>query len=141
QELGAGRGQDQPARPRPAVRHRRHRRRRPRGPGVLPGVGGHPLMSRICVFCGSSMGFSPRYAEQAAALGKLLAQRGIGLVYGGAYYGPLMSFADHMVTEGFLKADYRGLLLTDADPAALLDAFETYEPPAPPKWAAGPPGT
>ena len=193
-------------------------------------------MSRICVFCGSSMGFSPRYAEQAAELGKLLAQRGIGLVYGGAsvgtmgvvadaalaaggevigvipealssveishaglselhvvkdmherkakmaalsdgflalpggagtleelfevwtwaqlglhgkpiglvdvdgYYGPLVTFADHMVTEGFVKPEYRELLMVDADAAALLDRFETYEPPAPPKWAKGAPG-
>ena len=51
-----------------------------------------------------------------------------------------MKFADHMVTEGFVKEDYRQLLMTDADPAALLDKFATYEPPAPPKWAKEPPG-
>ncbi|WP_328606517.1 TIGR00730 family Rossman fold protein [Amycolatopsis sp. NBC_00345] len=174
---------------------------------------------RVCVFCGSSMGLSPVYAEAASALGKLLAQRGIGLVYGGAsvgtmgavadaalaaggevigvipealsrveiahagltelhvvadmhqrkakmaalsdaflalpggagtleelfevwtwaqlglhgkpiglvdvagYYAPLMSFAEHMVTEGFLGADYRDLLTIDADAAKLLDRF------------------
>lgn len=174
---------------------------------------------RVCVFCGSSMGFSPGYAEAATALGKLLAQRGIGLVYGGAsvgtmgavadgalaaggevigvipeslsrveiahaglselhvvadmhqrkakmaalsdaflalpggagtleelfevwtwaqlglhakpiglvdvagYYAPLMSFAEHMVAEGFLGAGYRDLLTIDADPAVLLDRF------------------
>ncbi|WP_326568421.1 TIGR00730 family Rossman fold protein [Amycolatopsis rhabdoformis] len=185
---------------------------------------------RICVFCGSSMGFSPVYAEAAAALGKLLAQRGIGLVYGGAsvgtmgavadaalaaggevigvipealssveiahagltelhvvpdmhqrkakmaalsdgflalpggagtleelfevwtwaqlglhakpiglvdvagYYSGLVSFADHMVTEGFLGAGYRDLLLVDADASTLLDQFTEYTPPAPPKW-------
>ena len=189
-------------------------------------------LRRICVFCGSSMGLSPRYAEQAAALGKLLADRGIGLVYGGAsvgtmgvvadaalaaggevigvipqalssveiahagltelhvvadmherkakmaalsdgflalpggagtleelfevwtwaqlglhgkpiglvdvdaYHAKLVSFADHMVGEGFLSAGYRDLLLIDSDPAELLDAFASYEPPAPPKWAA-----
>ena len=193
-------------------------------------------MTRICVFCGSSMGLSPRYAQEAAALGKLLADRGIGLVYGGAsvgtmgvvadaalaaggevigvipealssveishaglselhvvadmherkakmaelsdgflalpggagtleelfevwtwaqlglhgkpiglvdvdgYYGKLVEFADHMVAEGFVSAGYRGLLQVDADPAKLLDAFETYVPPAPPKWAKEPPG-
>ncbi|MEW2499016.1 MULTISPECIES: TIGR00730 family Rossman fold protein [unclassified Amycolatopsis] len=187
-------------------------------------------LRRICVFCGSSMGFSPAYAEAAAELGKLLAQRGIGLVYGGAsvgtmgvvadaalaaggevigvipealssveiahagltelhvvpdmhqrkakmaalsdgfltlpggagtleelfevwtwaqlglhskpiglvdvggYYGPLVSFADHMVTEGFLGAGYRDLLLIDSDVSALLDRFAEYAPPAPPKW-------
>ncbi|QRP45091.1 TIGR00730 family Rossman fold protein [Amycolatopsis sp. FDAARGOS 1241] len=188
-------------------------------------------MRRVCVFCGSSMGLSPVYAEAAAALGKLLAQRGIGLVYGGAsvgtmgavadaalaaggevigvipealssveiahgglselhvvadmhqrkakmaalsdgflalpggagtleelfevwtwaqlglhgkpiglvdvagYYRGLVDFADHMVTEGFLGAGYRDLLLVDADVSALLDRFAEYEPPAPPKWS------
>jgi uncharacterized protein (TIGR00730 family) len=177
------------------------------------------------------MGFSPRYAEEAAAVGKLLAGRGIGLVYGGAsvgtmgvvadaalaaggevigvipeamstveiahagltelhvvadmhqrkakmaalsdgflalpggagtleelfevwtwaqlgfhgkpiglldvdgYYAPLVSFADHMVTEGFLAPGFRDMLLIDRDPAALLDAFATHTPPPPPKWA------
>jgi uncharacterized protein (TIGR00730 family) len=174
---------------------------------------------RVCVFCGSSMGLSPVYAEAATALGKELAQRGIGLVYGGAsvgtmgavadaalaaggevigvipealsqveiahagltelhvvpdmhqrkakmaalsdaflalpggagtleelfevwtwaqlglhtkpiglvdvagYYAPLMSFAEHMVTEGFLGTGYRDLLTIDADAAKLLDRF------------------
>ncbi|MBB4686106.1 LOG family protein [Amycolatopsis jiangsuensis] len=172
---------------------------------------------RICVFCGSSTGFSPEYAEAAAGVGKLLAQRGIGLVYGGAsvgtmgvvadaalaaggevqgvipevlssveiahggltelhvvadmhqrkakmaalsdafvalpggagtleelfevwtwaqlglhskpiglldvggYYAQLVSFADHMVTEGFLRQDTRALLTVEADAAKLVD--------------------
>ncbi|MEV4599967.1 TIGR00730 family Rossman fold protein [Amycolatopsis sp. NPDC049253] len=187
-------------------------------------------LRRVCVFCGSSMGFSPAYAEAAAELGKLLAQRGIGLVYGGAsvgtmgvvadaalaaggevigvipealssvevahagltelhvvpdmhqrkakmaalsdgflalpggagtleelfevwtwaqlglhakpiglvdvggYYSPLVIFSDHMVTEGFLSADYRDLVLVDSDASALLDRFADYTPSAPPKW-------
>ena len=64
----------------------------------------------------------------------------IGLVDVDGYYAPLLTFADHMVTEGFVKQGYRELLLADADPAVLLDRFETYEPPAPPKWAKEPPG-
>jgi uncharacterized protein (TIGR00730 family) len=187
-------------------------------------------LRRVCVFCGSSMGFSPAYAEAAAELGKLLAQRGIGLVYGGAsvgtmgvvadaalaaggevigvipealssvevahagltelhvvpdmhqrkakmaalsdgflalpggagtleelfevwtwaqlglhakpiglvdvggYYSPLVTFSDHMVTEGFLSAGYRDLVLVDSDASALLDRFADYPPSAPPKW-------
>ncbi|HET6504345.1 MAG TPA: TIGR00730 family Rossman fold protein [Amycolatopsis sp.] len=187
-------------------------------------------MRRICVFCGSSTGRDPVYAEQAAALGKLLAEREIGLVYGGAsvgimgavadaalaaggavigvipkrlmrveiahagltelhvtsdmherkakmaelsdgflalpggagtleelaevwtwaqlglhrkpiglvdvagYYQPLREFADHMVTEGFLRPQHRDMVLVDPDPAVLLDAFARYEPPVIPKW-------
>ncbi|HVV13231.1 TIGR00730 family Rossman fold protein [Amycolatopsis sp.] len=187
-------------------------------------------MRRICVFCGSSAGKDPVYVEQAEILGKLLADRGIGLVYGGAsvgimgtvaqaalsaggevigvipkhlmraeiahagltelhvtedmherkakmaelsdgflalpggagtleelaevwtwaqlglhskpiglvdvagYYQPLRQFVDHMVTEGFLRPEHRDFLLTGSDPAALLDAFATYEPPTVAKW-------
>lgn len=197
-------------------------------------MGGDPLvphgLQRICVYCGSSAGNSEVYAEQAAELGKLLAGRGLGLVYGGAqvgtmgvladaalaaggevfgviprhmmtveighsgltelyvvadmhqrkakmaeladgflalpggvgtleelfevwtwaqlglhgkpiglvdvagYYRPLAEFAEHMVTEGFLRAKQHELLSVDADPARLLDSFAAYEPPDTDKW-------
>ena len=42
---------------------------------------------RICVFCGSRSGSKPEYAEQARYLGKLMAERGIDLVYGGGNIG------------------------------------------------------
>jgi uncharacterized protein (TIGR00730 family) len=189
-------------------------------------------MKRICVFCGSSMGFDPAYAEQARALGKLLAERGIGLVYGGAsvgtmgavadgalaaggevigvipehlssveishagltelhvvadmhqrkakmaalsdgflalpggagtleelfeiwtwsqlglhtkplglvdvggFYRPLWTFVEHMVSEGFLRAEHRDVIMMDADPAVLLGKFAEYTPPEAPKWSA-----
>ena len=57
-------------------------------------------LRRVCVFCGSSMGFSPAYAEAAAELGKLLAQRGIGLVYGGAHVGTMGVIADAVLAAG-----------------------------------------
>jgi hypothetical protein len=44
-------------------------------------------MERLCVFCGSSLGHDPAYATSAAQLGRVLAQRGIGLVYGGGRVG------------------------------------------------------
>jgi uncharacterized protein (TIGR00730 family) len=49
---------------------------------------------RVCVFCGSSDGADPRFLELAAALGRLLAERGIGLVYGGATIGLMGAVAD-----------------------------------------------
>lgn len=49
---------------------------------------------RICVFCGSSFGHSPRYRELAASFGTLLAREGIGLVYGGASVGLMGVLAD-----------------------------------------------
>lgn len=57
-------------------------------------------MRRICVFCGSSTGANPAYAEQAAVLGKLLAERRIGLVYGGASVGIMGVVADAVLAEG-----------------------------------------
>ena len=40
-------------------------------------------MKKIAVFCGSSLGGDAQFAQSAAELGKLLAEQGIGLVYGG----------------------------------------------------------
>lgn len=184
---------------------------------------------RVCVFCGSSFGARPVYAESARSLGRVLAERGIGLVYGGAqvgtmgelanaalqaggevvgiipdhmveqeiahdgitellvvgdmherkagmaaradafialpggagtmeelfevwtwaqlglhakplglldvagYFAPLRGFLDHMVTEGFLRAEYRDMVLFEDDAGRLIDRIAEYEPPAA-KW-------
>jgi predicted Rossmann-fold nucleotide-binding protein len=45
------------------------------------------LVKRLCVFCGANSGHDPRYGEAAAALGRGIAQAGLGLVYGGASIG------------------------------------------------------
>ncbi len=185
---------------------------------------------RICVFCGSSPGHNSQYVHAAQALGNLLADRGIGLVYGGAsvglmgaladavlerdgevigvmpeglvgfevahktlrdlrivasmherkalmadlsdafialpggigtleetfemltwaqlgfqpkpvalldiggYFTKLNDFMDHMVTEGFLRSEHRGMLLCDNDPETLLDRIDTYQAPVLEKW-------
>lgn len=44
-------------------------------------------MRRVCVFCGSAEGRQPVYRETAAALGRAIAARGLGLVYGGGAVG------------------------------------------------------
>jgi uncharacterized protein (TIGR00730 family) len=41
----------------------------------------------LCVFCGSSMGASHRYAEAAKAMGREIGRRGLRLVYGGGDIG------------------------------------------------------
>ena len=58
------------------------------------------VIARVLVFCGSSPGRRPEYAEQAAALGRLLAQRGLGLVYGGASVGLMGAVADGALAAG-----------------------------------------
>lgn len=181
---------------------------------------------RVTVYCGSSLGNHPAYADAARDLGKLLADRGIGLVYGGSrlgtmgvladaviaaggavtgvipralvdrevasdkltalhvvdsmherkarmaelgdafvalpggigtleelfeiwtwgpllgihrkpvgvlnvngYYDHLTGFIDHMVAEGFVRADLQAALLVEEDPARLLERFAAYRPP------------
>jgi len=51
-------------------------------------------MKRITVFCGSSFGTEKEYELQAYLLGKTLAERSIGLVYGGANVGLMGAVAD-----------------------------------------------
>jgi hypothetical protein len=187
-------------------------------------------MKRVCVYCGSNPGTRPEYREAAERLGRLLAEQGLGLVYGGGgvglmgvvadavlaaggevvgimpaaliarevghkglsdlrvvetmherkalmveladgfmalpggigtmdelfevwtwaqlgshhkpcavlnvagYYTPLLTFLDHMVTNGFLRAEHRAQLLVDQEPASLLDRMRAYVPPVTRKW-------
>lgn len=56
-------------------------------------------IKRIAVFCGSSYGTEAVYAEQAKTLGRALAKRGIGLVYGGAKVGLMGAVADGALEE------------------------------------------
>jgi uncharacterized protein (TIGR00730 family) len=57
-------------------------------------------MERLCVFCGSSPGQDPAYGEMAAQLGRTLAQRGIGVVYGGGRIGLMGVLADAALAAG-----------------------------------------
>lgn len=56
--------------------------------------------ANLCVFCGSSKGRRSEYGETAVALGKLLAERGIGLVYGGGNVGLMGLAADACLAAG-----------------------------------------
>jgi len=57
-------------------------------------------MKKICVFCGSSFGSNKAYSETANELGKVIAQAGIGLVYGGAKVGLMGEIASAVLKEG-----------------------------------------
>jgi len=57
-------------------------------------------MERICVFCGSSPGAKPGYSEVALELGRLLADRNIGLVYGGGNVGLMGQIARAVLEKG-----------------------------------------
>lgn len=187
-------------------------------------------MRRVCVFCGSQAGNDPVYARTARELGRLLARRGMGLVFGGGqvglmgviaeatvaaggeaigvipenlkrrelayeglselivthtmherkqrmadladgfialpggfgtleefceivtwaqlgihakpcallnvkrYFDGLLAAFDHALAEGFLRPQYRALVLTADDPGAVLAAMERWQPPPLEKW-------
>jgi uncharacterized protein (TIGR00730 family) len=58
------------------------------------------MLQRVCIFCGSSVGTDLVYERAARNIGRLLAQRGIGLVYGGGKVGLMGSVADACLSEG-----------------------------------------
>jgi uncharacterized protein (TIGR00730 family) len=70
-------------------------------------------LRRVCVFCGSSSGARPAYAQAAEKLGRLLAARGIGLVYGGSHLGLMGTVAD--------AARAAGAAVTGVIPQMLVD--------------------
>ena len=53
-------------------------------------------MKKICIFCGSSMGFDPIYREKAAELGSVLADNDCELLYGGGNVGLMNIIAEVM---------------------------------------------
>ena len=55
---------------------------------------------RLCIFCGSSPGARPDYAAATEELAQLLAERGIGVVYGGASVGLMGLLADSTLRAG-----------------------------------------
>ena len=57
-------------------------------------------MKHICVFAGSENGQRPGYPRAAAELGRLLAEKGITLVYGGGRTGLMGAAADAALAAG-----------------------------------------
>jgi len=57
-------------------------------------------LKRICVYCGSSSGARPVYAQAARELGLMLAELGIGVVFGGGRVGLMGVLADAALEAG-----------------------------------------
>ncbi len=57
-------------------------------------------MQRVCIFCGSNHGSRDVYREAAQRMGRALARRGLGLVYGGGCVGLMGVLADAVLAEG-----------------------------------------
>ncbi len=86
----------------------------------------------ICVYCGSGFGDDPVFAENAAALGRAMAERGINLVYGGGNVGLMGTVAQSVLDNGgyvtgiipdFLKS--REKLLDDVQETIVVPDMHT----------------
>jgi len=71
-------------------------------------------MKRLAVYCGSATPADPIYMETARAVGRGLAERGIGVVYGGGRLGLMGAVADSALAAG---GEVIGVI-----PQALVDA-------------------
>jgi uncharacterized protein (TIGR00730 family) len=67
----------------------------------------------VCVYCGSSSGNNPVYADAAKALGRALVKHNLSLVYGGGHVGLMGIVADAVLNAG---GEVTGVI-----PKALMD--------------------
>src|SRR3974390_1617500 len=58
------------------------------------------IVKRICVFAGANVGSRAEYRTAASALGRAVAERGLGVVYGGARIGLMGAMADAALAVG-----------------------------------------
>lgn len=59
-----------------------------------------PIERTVCVYCASSRTADPGYRAAAHRLGEILAQQGIGIVYGGGASGSMGALADGALQQG-----------------------------------------
>ena len=57
-------------------------------------------VKRVAVYCGSTNGSDPAFLAEAKRLGQLIAESGLGLVYGGASVGLMGAVADAALAGG-----------------------------------------
>jgi uncharacterized protein (TIGR00730 family) len=55
---------------------------------------------KICVYCGSNPGTDPAFVEAARNFGKILAENGIGLIYGGGAVGMMGELSQAVLKHG-----------------------------------------
>lgn len=74
-------------------------------------------IKRVAVYCGSSSGSRSAYLEAAISTGRVLAQRGLELVYGGGHVGLMGAVADAVLSEGGVAHGVITEALLDAEVA------------------------
>ena len=72
---------------------------------AMPAEGGRyseftMTVKRVAVYCGSTNGSDPAFLAEAKRLGQLIAESGLGLVYGGASVGLMGAVADAALAGG-----------------------------------------
>jgi uncharacterized protein (TIGR00730 family) len=58
----------------------------------------------------------------------------VGILNIKGFFDPLLETVDHMVAEGFLRADHQNQLVVSRDIHALLEGMADYLPPTVEKW-------
>jgi len=57
-----------------------------------------------------------------------------GLLNIEAYYDPLLALFDHAVSEEFLRAEHRRMVISDTQPDLLIDRLLRFQAPVAAKW-------
>ena len=83
-----------------AFRSKRRARNLPLPCPALPCLASMSDLHSICVYCGSGPGADPVFAETAKALGRQIAEAGVGLVYGGGNVGLMGAIARAVLENG-----------------------------------------
>jgi uncharacterized protein (TIGR00730 family) len=73
----------------------------------------------VCVYCGSSVGNNPVFADAARSLGRKLVEQNLSLVYGGGHVGLMGIVADAVLDAG---GEVTGVI-----PKALMDSELGHE--------------
>lgn len=61
-------------------------------------------------------------------------QKPCALLDVGGFYIGLTDFLDHVATEGFVKPEFRNMLIVEPNAERLLPAMKGYQPPATTRW-------
>jgi len=79
-------------------------------------------LSAIAVYCGSNRGTDPAFAAAAASLDVA------------GYFAPLRDMLDAATRAGFVIPAHRNMVITESEPAALLDRLAVWTPVRAGKW-------